>query len=364
MACYQYFCQTFLFLYRLQIMPQTTDRVKVSSISFLEFSGSRPHLLLALFEKMGMRKVGEFGQAPATLHCQGDIHFISNPGVGGNTEIFRRIHGRGASAMGFKVEDSQKAFDRAISLGAVPAEKTDYDIPAIKGVGASLIYLVDDEQEKNLFSLFNYQRTYEINPETCLERIDHLTHNLNQGGVERMCRFYETVFGFERIRSFHIHGKKTGLYSEVVASPCRKTIIPLNETKDDRSQIAEFIREYNGEGIQHIALASTNLYKTVAGLSDKGIEFQDTPDTYYELIDRRLPGHTENVEKLHKHKILIDGGEAQGGGFLLQIFTKNSIGPIFFEYIQRKGNHGFGEGNFQALFESIELDQERRGVLV
>ncbi|MGB3508741.1 MAG: 4-hydroxyphenylpyruvate dioxygenase, partial [Microcoleaceae cyanobacterium] len=268
------------------------------------------------------------------------------------------------SAIGFKVEDSQKAFNQAILLGAIAAEKTDYDIPAIKGVGASLIYLVDDEQEKKLFSLFDYQRTSEINPETSLERIDHLTHNLNKGGVERMCTFYEKIFGFQRIRSFHIQGKKTGLYSEVVASSCRNVIIPLNETKDDRSQIAEFIREYNGEGIQHIALSSTNIYKSVAGLSDNGIEFQDTPDTYYELIDRRLPGHRENLEKLQKYKILIDGGEAQGGGFILQIFTKNSIGPIFFEYIQRKGNHGFGEGNFQALFESIELEQERRGVLI
>lgn len=344
-------------------MPQAIDTVKVLSISFLEFSGSRPELLLALFDKMGMRKVGAFGQAPATLHCQGDIHFISNPGLGGNTEIFRRIHGRGASAIGFKVENSQKAFAQAMALGAVAAEKTDYDIPAIKGVGASLIYLVDEQLENKLFSMFNYQPTREINPETCLQRIDHLTHNLYTGGVERMCTFYEKIFGFQRIRSFNIQGKKTGLYSEVVATPCRNVIIPLNETKDNKSQIAEYLNEYNGEGIQHIALSTTNIYTTVVGLSNRGIDFQDTPATYYELIDQRLPNHPENVEKLHKHKILIDGGEQQGGGFLLQIFTKNSIGPIFFEYIQRKGNNGFGEGNFQALFESIELDQERRGVL-
>lgn len=345
-------------------MLQSSNKVKVLSISFLEFSGSHPELLLSLFTKMGMRQVGSFGEAPATtLHCQGDIHFISNPGFGGNTEIFRSIHGRGASAIGFKVENSQQAFTQAIALGAIAAEKTDYSLPAIQGVGASLIYLVDDQLEKNLFALFNYECTNNINPATCLERIDHLTHNLNKGGVERMRTFYEKIFGFEQIKSFHIHGKKTGLYSEVVASPCRSVIIPLNETKDDQSQIAEFIREYNGEGIQHIALASNNIYQTVTELSMQGIEFQDTPDTYYELIDQRLPNHSENVEKLHKHKILVDGGEEQGGGFLLQIFTKNSIGPIFFEYIQRKGNNGFGEGNFQALFDSIELDQERRGIL-
>ena len=340
------------------------SHVKVSSISFLEFSGPRPELLLSLFEKMGMRQVGKFREQPAvTLHCQGNIHFISNPSCGGNTEIFRSVHVRGASAIGFKVANSQQAFEQAIALGATPAEKTDYDIPAIKGVGASLIYLVDDELEKNLFSLFNYQRTIEMNPDTCLQRIDHLTHNLYKGNVERMCVFYEKIFGFKRIRSFDIQGKKTGLYSEVVASPCRNIIIPLNETKDDKSQIVEYLNEYNGEGIQHIALSSTNLYKTVAQLSHQGIDFQDTPDTYYELIDKRLPGHAENIEALRKHKILIDGGEDSKSGFLLQIFTKNSIGPIFFEYIQRKGHDGFGEGNFQALFESIELDQERRGLL-
>lgn len=266
--------------------------------------------------------------------------------------------------MGFKVADSQKAFDLAVQLGATPAAVTDYDIPAIKGVGQSLIYLVDDAAEQQLFAQFGYQRQTQVNPDTCLERIDHLTHNLNKGGVERMCQFYGRIFGFRRIRSFHIEGKKTGLYSEVVASPCGKVIIPLNETKDDLSQIAEFLREYNGEGIQHIALSSSNIYSTVDSLSGQGVPFQNTPDTYYERLDERLPKHTESVSDLHQRQILLDGGEKQGGGFLLQIFTKNSIGPIFFEFIQRKGNKGFGEGNFQALFESIELDQERRGVLV
>ncbi len=265
--------------------------------------------------------------------------------------------------MGFKVAQAEEAFLLAVKRGATPATLTDYDMPAIKGVGQSLIYFVDEAGEKALFDQFEYQRSKQCNDSTCLERIDHLTHNLNKGGVERMCRFYETVFGFKRIRSFEIQGRKTGLYSEVVASPCGRVIIPLNETRDDKSQIAEFIRQYNGEGIQHIALTSTNIYTTVDTLRSNGIAFQDTPNTYYELVDKRLPGHGEPLPALQQRKILVDGGESQGGGFLLQIFTKNSIGPIFFEFIQRKGNKGFGEGNFQALFESIELDQERRGVL-
>ncbi len=340
------------------------DFVQVMDLSFLEFSGSQPRSLTKLFAQMGFAQVGRHQSRPITLHHQGHIHFISNPSSGGNAEMFRAVHYRGASAMGFKVANSKAAFELAVKLGATPATLKDYDIPAVHGVGQSLIYLVDDAAERKLFAEFNYTRTYTPASDSCLERIDHLTHNLNRGGVERMCRFYETVFGFRRIRSFHIEGKKTGLYSEVVASPCGRVIIPLNETKDDKSQIAEFIREYNGEGIQHIALLSSDIYRTVESLDTQGVPFQHTPDTYYEKVNSRLPGHGEVVDRLRERKILIDGGEEQGGGFLLQIFTKNSIGPIFFEFIQRKGNPGFGEGNFQALFESIELDQERRGVLV
>lgn len=240
---------------------------------------------------------------------------------------------------------------------------TNYNIPAIQGVGNSLIYLVDVELETLLFSQFSYTRQNAVVSDTHLQRVDHLTHNLSIGGLERMCTFYENIFGFQRIRSFEIEGKKTGLYSEVVASPCGQVIIPLNEAKDDKSQIAEFLRDYHGEGVQHIALLSSDIYSTVGQISENGVVFQDTPDTYFERIDQRLPSHGEDVEQLRQHRILIDGGEEQGGGFLLQIFTQNAIGPIFFEFIEQKGNQGFGEGNFQALFESIELDQERRGVI-
>lgn len=345
-------------------MDANENFVEISGLSFLEFSGSQPKLLTDLFDKMGLKKEGGDDSKGISLYYQEDIRFISNPSNGGNAEVFRSVHGRGACAMGFKVDNGAQAYKLALELGAEPADKTDYPIPAIKGVGESLIYLVDEESEQKLFFMFNFIKpSPNTAGETCLQRVDHLTHNLNIGGIERMSQYYEKIFGFKDIRSFHIEGKKTGLYSKVVASRCGKIIIPLNETKDDKSQIAEFIREYNGEGIQHIALTTSDIYKTLEKLTVNGILFQDTPDTYYDLIDSRLPGHGENIERLRKSRILIDGGEAQGGGFLLQIFTKNSIGPIFFEYIQRKGNQGFGEGNFQALFDSIELDQERRGVL-
>ena len=338
--------------------------VEVSGLSFLEFSGNKSALLTSLFEQMGLKKSGGDDSNGKSLYYQEDIRFISNPGNGGNAEVFRSFHGRGACAIGFKVDDGIRSYEMALKLGAQPADLTDYPIPAIKGVGKSLIYLVDETAEKEFFSMFNFARINSTGDgATCLQRVDHLTHNLDIGGVERMCRFYERIFGFKRIRTFDIDGKKTGLLSQVVASPSGSIIIPLNESKDDRSQIAEFIRDYNGEGIQHIALASSHIYETVEKLITNGILFQHTPDSYYELIETRLSAHGENVEELKKYRILIDGGETQGDGFLLQIFTKNSIGPIFFEYIQRKGHQGFGEGNFKALFESIELEQERRGVL-
>jgi 4-hydroxyphenylpyruvate dioxygenase len=173
--------------------------------------------------------------------------------------------------------------------------------------------------------------------------------------------FYERLFNFREIRYFSIEGKETGLFSRALTSPCGKIRIPINESQDDRSQIEEYLNEYKGEGIQHIALASNDIYRTVDTLRGLGVEFQETPSTYYEGVDARVTGHEETLSELERRGILIDG--TQQNGILLQIFTKNAIGPIFFEIIQRKGNDGFGEGNFQALFESIELDQKRRGVI-
>ena len=198
---------------------------------------------------------------------------------------------------------------------------------------------------------------------TGLTYIDHLTHNVQRGNMDKWAGFYERLFNFREIRFFNIEGKKTGLLSRALTSPCGKIRIPINESSDDKSQIAEYLDEYNGEGIQHIALGSDDIFASVDALRSRGMQLQETPDTYFDLIDERLPGHGEDVEALRQRQILIDGGEKQGGGYLLQIFSTTVIGPIFFEFIQRKGNDGFGEGNFQALFESIELEQERRGAI-
>jgi 4-hydroxyphenylpyruvate dioxygenase len=198
-------------------------------------------------------------------------------------------------------------------------------------------------------------------PDPRLIRIDHLTHNVRRGNMNLWAGFYERLFNFREIRYFSIEGKETGLFSRALTSPCGKIRIPINESQDDKSQIEEYLNEYKGEGIQHIALGSNDIYHTVDTLRSLGVEFQDTPATYYEGVDARVTGHEERLSELERRGILIDG--SQKSGILLQIFTKNAIGPIFFEIIQRKGNDGFGEGNFQALFESIELDQKRRGVI-
>jgi 4-hydroxyphenylpyruvate dioxygenase len=240
------------------------------------------------------------------------------------------------------------------------------NIPAIKGIGDSLIYLVDRYGEKGTIYDVDFEPLPGVdqNPKGVgFTYVDHLTHNVHRGRMAEWAEFYERLFNFREIKYFDIEGKLTGLKSKAMTSPCGKIRIPINESSDDKSQIAEYLSAYHGEGIQHIALGSNDIYGTVEDLAQRQVPFQTVPDTYYEQIDARLPGHGEDVKRLQKNKILIDGAPTEGGGLLLQIFTNTVIGPIFFEIIQRKGDEGFGEGNFRALFESIELDQIRRGVL-
>jgi 4-hydroxyphenylpyruvate dioxygenase len=265
------------------------------------------------------------------------------------------------------VNDAAAAFERAISLGAEPHRSSvgpmELNIPAIVGIGGSLIYFVDRYGDHSIYDVDFRPVTRQPLEPSGLLLIDHLTHNVHRGHMDKWTGFYETLFNFREIRYFDIEGKKTGLFSRALTSPCGKIRIPINESQDDKSQIEEYLREYRGEGIQHIALATDDIYRTVDVLRGRGVAFQDTPETYYEGIAARVPGHHENVDELRNRRILIDGSGAENEGILLQIFTANVIGPIFFEIIQRKGNQGFGEGNFKALFESIELDQIRRGVI-
>jgi 4-hydroxyphenylpyruvate dioxygenase len=270
--------------------------------------------------------------------------------------------------MAFRVRDAAQAFRRALELGAKPGPQSagpmELNIPSIEGIGGSLIYLVDLYGDRSIYDVDFRPVPGATSLEGAgLTLIDHLTHNVGRGRMDVWAGFYEKLFNFREIRYFDIEGKLTGLVSRAMTSPCGKIRIPINESQDDKSQIEEYLREYHGEGIQHIALATEDIYRTVEVLRGHGVAFQDTPDSYYENVAARVRGHREPLDELRKRRILIDGNPEKGEGLLLQVFTRNVIGPIFFEIIQRKGNEGFGEGNFRALFESIEQDQIRRGVL-
>jgi 4-hydroxyphenylpyruvate dioxygenase len=335
---------------------------------FVEYTAPDPHLLRTLFEKLGFPVTARHRSKNVTLHKQGDINFIINAEPDSFGQRFARQHGPSACAMAFRVQDASFAYRRCIELGATPVDTRvgpmELSIPAIEGIGGSLIYLVDRYGERTIYDVdfrpVDAPAPIESAGLTC---IDHLTHNVARGNMNKWAGFYERLFNFREIRYFDIEGKKTGLFSRALTSPCGKIRIPINESQDDKSQIEEYLREYRGEGIQHIALATNDIFRTVDMLRTHGVLFQDTPETYYEGVDARVPGHGESLDELRARRILLDGNPQAGDGLLLQIFTQNVIGPIFFEIIQRKGNEGFGEGNFKALFESIELDQMRRGVL-
>src|SRR5690348_6259539 len=333
---------------------------------FVEYTAPDATALGRLFERMGFAAVARHLSKNVTLYKQGGVNFIVNAEPESFAQAFARLHGPSVCAIAFRVADAAKAYERAIGLGAKPVHgkvgPMELNIPAIEGIGGSLIYLVDRYGDRTIYDVDFVPLVAEAAPAGVgLTAIDHLTHNVHRGRMKLWAEFYERLFNFREIRYFDIEGKLTGLKSKAMTSPCGRIRIPINESADDRSQIQEYLDAYHGEGIQHIALHSSNIYATVDALRANGVDLLDTPETYYELVDKRLPGHGEALEELRKRRILIDGNPA--GGFLLQIFTKTVIGPIFFEIIQRKGDEGFGEGNFRALFESMELDQVRRGVL-
>jgi 4-hydroxyphenylpyruvate dioxygenase len=342
-----------------------TNPMRTDGFEFVEYAAPDPDKLRRLFESMGLPAVARHRSKNVTLHNQGDINFIINAEHDSFAQKFARAHGPCACAMAFRVADAGMAYSRALELGAKPGPATagpmELNIPSIVGIGGSLIYLVDRYGERTIYDVDFVPVAAPVRPPVGLTRIDHLTHNVKRGNMNVWAGFYEKLFNFKEIRYFSIEGKETGLFSRALTSPCGKIRIPINESQDDKSQIEEYLNEYKGEGIQHIALGTDDIYDTVDALRKRGVEFQDTPATYYEGIDARVAGHQESLDELKRRSVLIDGSPANG--ILLQIFTKNAIGPIFFEIIQRKGNDGFGEGNFQALFESIELDQKRRGVI-
>ncbi len=343
--------------------------IGTDGFEFVEYTSGNPDELAKLFEQLGFTAVGKHRSKDVIHYKQGDINFLLNREQSGQPEVFRNQHGAGANAMAFRVKDAQHAFDEAVKRGAKPIEaKTgpmELNIPGIEGIGGLNVYLVDRYGAQSIYDVdFEpIEGASASENDMGLTYIDHLTHNLHRGNMDKWASYYEDIFNFREIRYFDIEGKLTGLVSKAMTSPCGMIRIPLNESQDEKSQIEEFLARYNGEGIQHIALGTGDIYETVESLAKRGVPFQQTPDAYFDKVDERVAGHGEDLARLRKNNILIDGAPTDDQGLLLQIFTQDAIGPIFFEIIQRKGNEGFGEGNFKALFESIEEDQIRRGVL-
>lgn len=341
------------------------NRMGTDGFEFVEYTASDTRELAALFEQLGFAAVARHRSKNVVLYRQGEINFIVNHEPDSFAQAFARVHGPSVCAFAIRVKDAASAFKRALELGAKAHQgkvgPMELNIPAIRGIGGSLIYLVDRYGERSIYDVdFISQGEFKVEG-AGLTHIDHLTHNVHQGRMNKWASFYERVFDFSEIRYFDIHGEKTGLKSRALASPCGKIRIPINEPSDDKSQIREYLEAYRGEGIQHIALACADIYATVEALKTNGVRFMATPATYYEKVEPRLPNHGEELARLAKNGILIDG--VPNRGLLLQIFTETVIGPIFFEIIQRKGDEGFGEGNFQALFEAIERDQIERGFI-
>lgn len=353
----------------------------IDGFEFIEYAAPNPAELAGVFTRLGFKPIARHRHKDVTLFRQGGINFIINAEPDSFAQRFARLHGPSVCAMAFRVADARQAYRRAIELGAWGYDShsgpMELNIPAIKGIGDSLIYLVDrwrgkDGRRGGIGDISIYDVDFEPIADADgttdehpaglgLLAIDHLTHNVHRGRMNEWAEFYQRLFNFREARYFDIEGKVTGVKSKAMTSPCGKIHIPINEEGNDtRGQIQEYLDRYHGEGIQHIALSSTDIYRSVDGLRANGVKLLDTPDTYYELLEARIPGHGEPLDALRERRVLVDGAP---GDLLLQIFSENQLGPVFFEFIQRKGNKGFGEGNFKALFESMELDQMRRGVL-
>ncbi|MDQ1850217.1 4-hydroxyphenylpyruvate dioxygenase [Gemmobacter fulvus] len=357
--------------------PHSAPRATISAenpagtdgFEFVEFAHPNPEELRALFGRMGYTLTARHKTRAIELWQQGDITYILNDEPGSHARDFVDQHGPCAPAMGWRVVDAQHAFAHAVQNGATPYDgpgKT-LDLPAILGIGGSLIYFTDAYGDgAHPYAEFDFLGAAKP-AGVGFHYLDHLTHNVHRGNMDTWFAFYGKLFNFRQIRFFDIEGKFTGLFSRALTSPCGRIRIPINEDRGETGQIVEYLKRYKGEGIQHIAVGSEDIYSATDAIAARGLTFMPKPPmAYYELSKTRVAGHQEPIDQMAKHGILIDGEGVVDGGetrILLQIFSKTVIGPIFFEFIQRKGDDGFGEGNFRALFESIEQDQIDRGVL-
>ena len=347
--------------------------MKLCGFEFVEFTSPEKGILEPVFQSLGFTHVANHRSKDVQLWRQGGINIIANYEPGTPAAYYAQEHGPSACAMGFRVEDAPGAFKLAMKNGAqpvdVPSGFSELRLPAIRGIGGAIIYLIDRfEEGSSIYDIdFEYLDGVDRHPEGCgFNVIDHLTHNVYKGRMDHWAKFYEDLFNFREIRYFDIKGEYTGLVSRAMTAPDGLIRIPLNEEKSEKvGQIEEYLREYKGEGIQHIAFSCDDLIGCWDRLKKTGVDFMSPPpETYYAMLEERLPGHGQPTEELRKRGILLDGTTEDGDPrLLLQIFSEKAIGPIFFEFIQRKKDEGFGEGNFEALFKSIERDQLNRGAL-
>lgn len=336
-------------------------------VDFIEYSGTDAQYFENLFKKLGFVEAGKIKNRDIKLFRQGDINYILNTEPDTFAATFAKAHGPSVCATGFRVANATRAFEAAVKRGARAYDgnqSTRGATPylAIYGIGNSLIYFIDKTNHEDLYQNKFEIKNYNDFPKGLgLQYVDHFTNNVPKGEMQKWCDFYTNVLNFHEARYFDIKGKSTGLISKVMRSPCSLFSVPINEPSDDKSQIQEYLDEYKGSGIQHIAMVTEHIIPTLEKLKSNQINFLSSPpDTYYKMLKERLPQVSEALDNLQKNAILVDG---DAHGYLLQIFSKNVIGPIFYEIIQRKGHDGFGEGNFQALFDAIETDQRERGYI-
>ena len=340
---------------------------------FVEFASTTPEEIATVFEIMGFKKVAHHRSKNVSLYRQGGINFILNAEPKSYADYFAQEHGSSACGMAFRVRDAHHAYELALAKGAQPIEiptgVMELRLPAIKGIGGAPIYLIDRFLDgESIYDIdFKFIPGVDRHPQGYgFKIIDHLTHNVYRGRMKFWADFYERIFNFKELRYFDIKGEYTGLTSKAMTAPDGLIRIPLNEESSaGTGQIEEFLMSYNGEGIQHIALLTDDLISSLDLLKKSGVPLMTAPpETYYEMLQERLPHHGEDVQALKSRGVLLDGVTANGEKrLLLQIFSQTLLGPVFFEFIQRKGDQGFGEGNFKALFESMERDQVRRGII-
>lgn len=344
----------------------------LDGFEFIEFAAHERGVIEPVFEQLGFSRVAVHRSKEVELWRQGDINFIINYESGSPAYYYSQEHGPSACGMAFRVKHAASAYQRALDLGAqpidIPVGPMELKLPAIRGIGGAILYLIDRyEDGSSIYDIdFEFLPGVDRNPAGHgFEVIDHLTHNVYRGRMDYWAGYYEKLFNFHEIRHFDIKGQHTGLISRAMTAPDGKIKIPLNEEAGTDGQIEEYLLKYNGEGIQHIAFACNDLPACIDSLTGAGVQMMTPPpETYYEMLEERLPGHGEPLEDLQKRGILLDGSTKDGDRrLLLQIFSETMIGPIFFEFIERKRDEGFGEGNFQALFESMERDQLRRGAI-